>query len=194
MTKKHSLIILVIFILFSIIFFVLANKSSWDNMNIKDFKIASFKDSWGTYPFPAEQINPVSISNAIPELTNRIDKTELYKWKSGNNVYAFVYAIQLKNSPSPSSQNNALFNKEYVNNEETYTQIIPVSYEGKTENMKLYLFDENKFIFVVGGFWSFPESLVEKIVDKYPSKPTESKIMISQEFINNQLVNFFLFP
>ncbi len=192
MTKKHSLIIpIIIFILFSIIFFVLANKPSWDNMTIKDFKITSFRDSWENYPFPAEQVNPTLISNAIPELTNKIDNTELYKWKSGDNTYAFIYAIQLKNSLPPSSQNNVLLNKEYVNNEETYTQIIPVTYDGQTENMKLYLFDENKFIFVVGGFWSFPESLVEKIVDKYPTKPTESKIMIGQEFTENTLINYF---
>jgi len=186
--KKKTLFILVIVLLLIIcfLFFVLFNKqTSWDKMHIKDFKVYSYKDRWENYPFPAEKINLELIGSIIPNTEQNIDKIEAYQWKTNNKVYAFIYIVQLKNELNNfKNREEVKSNQEEILNEQVYVYTVPIDYEGTKENMKLFLFDENKFVFIVGGFWSFPEELVKKLVNKYPSGPTASNLNINNEFIN----------
>lgn len=192
MKKKYfTACSVVILIVIGISLYVLLNdKTSWSNMQIKDFKISSFKDTWENYPFPAEKISPEVINTIIPNLEQNIDKTEMYKWKAGNNTYAFIYVIQLKNKPSDAiGENSIKSGQKYILNEEVYNYDVPITYENNKENMKLYLFDEDKFIFIIGGLWSFPEVLTKKIVNRYPSEPTASNFNINSNFAN-QLISY----
>jgi len=146
-------------------------------MQIKDFKIYSFKDSWENYPFPAEESPPELIGMLVPEIKSNIEGTQLYKWKLGGEVYAFIYAIQLRDKPQKEG-NSISVTKKNILDEEVYFIEIPISYEEAEENLKLYIFDEDKFIFIVGGLWSFPEELIKKLIKKYPENPTKLKIGI----------------
>lgn len=177
---------IILLVLIGILLYSLSNnKTSWDNMQIKDFKISSFKDSWNSYPFPAEKISPEMMNSFIPNIKQNIDKTEVYKWKINNNIYAFIYIIQLKDKPSGIVGENFIKSgQRFILNEEIYTYEVPITYENKRENMNIYLFDEDKFVFIVGGVWSLPEGLIKKLVDKYPSKPTPSNFNIDNEAIS----------
>ena len=191
MKKNHFVVCsIIILVLIGIsLYLLLNNKTSWSNMQIKDFKISSIKDSWENYPFPAEKINLGIINNIIPELEQNIYDTEIYKWRAGNNTYAFVYVIQLKNKlPNVIGENAIKSGQKFVLNEEIYNYNIPITYENNKEDMKIYVFDEDKFIFIVGGLWSFPEALTEKIVNRYPSEPTSSNFDIDNNLVN-QLIS-----
>jgi hypothetical protein len=187
MKKKYLFLLVIILILIgSFLFFILFNRPvSWDKMQIKDFKIYSYKDRWENYPFPAEKINLELIESIIPNTKQNVDKIESYQWKTNNKVYAFIYIIQLKNELSNfKSTEEVKSNQEEISKEQVYVYTIPIDYEGTKENMKVFLFDENRFVFIAGGFWDFPEELVKKLVNKYPSKPTISNLNINSEFVN----------
>jgi len=169
-----SIIVLIVIVL---VVFLFQRQLTWENMQIRDFKIHSFKDSWENYPFPAKDIDLNLIELLIPEIKGNIDEIKFYEWKSGGKTYAFIYAVKLKEKLLEGGSSIPIA-KENILGEEVYFNEIPVSYEGTKEDLRLYIFDEQRFIFVVGGMWSFPEALVKKLIEKYPENPTKSKIDI----------------
>jgi len=198
MNKKIFFVIVIVLVLIMILIlwsYMGANKKlSWNNMQIKDFEIYSYKDRWENYPFPAEKINSNLITKIIPDIGDNIEEIEVYKWKINDEVYSFIYVVQLKNKLSKITEgSNIGLSKKNILNEDVYNYDIPIDYEGKKETMHLYFFDEDKFIFIVGGFWSFSDDLTKKLIDKYPSNPTSSNFNINpynQENIINQITHY----
>ena len=187
MSKKSAIIISIIILLLIAIFlyFTLICKPSWDSMEIKDFKIASFKDIWNDYPFPAEKVNLTMLAPITSNLNMDIKDSDVYKWKSGADTYASISVIQLQNSlDSEAGYAPQQLNKEDIAGEEVYYYDYPVEFGGNQETARFYLFDENKFIFIVGGVRAFPEELIKKIVSKYPTPPTPSKLKVSLDTFN----------
>ncbi|MBA3064221.1 hypothetical protein FP803_02175 [Candidatus Woesearchaeota archaeon] len=181
-----GLLILILILIFS---FSFIPKLTWSDMEIRDFKANLIKDDWGNYPAASDNLEIYLITNSIPEIKNKIDQSEKYIWKDNDNPYAFILISKLndKRDMENIKGRGTKIEKKYISDEEIYFYNNPVEYEGNIENLKIYIWEEDKFFFVVGGFWNIPEGLIKKLIKKYAENPTSSVIEPTRNMLENQI-------
>ncbi len=161
-------------------------KSNWERMDVNNFKVDSIVDQFGTYPYITDT------SKLLPIIQNHINipikDAKEYVWNiQGQQLEAITIIAEAKNNESLSnfkSEGTPLETKN-INNEEIYQYTYKLKLANREQNIIIYIWDEDKFIFIVGGLEEFNDNIAKNIIKKYPSTPTKNKIKPSKEQINN---------
>jgi ABC-type multidrug transport system permease subunit len=172
--KFFTALLLIIVLGFSFKMFL---KPTWDSFQVHDFGIEDTADKYGTYPYIHKLSPIVSIVKRHFSHLPIKDSVE-YVWNvQGEQLEAI--ALIMETSDETYFENlgseGTLVSTSIINNEE----VSSFSKKVKNQEIKFYVWDEKRFLFVLAGPEDFSNHIISDIVSTYPSDPTPNRIKIT---------------
>ena len=173
-------------VIIGLIFLVLATyplvKPGWDRFSIDGFGLDEVSDQFNTYPYITDAMPMVSFIKKHMEIDVRNGKE--YAWNiQGQKTEAIALVLEVKDKEELgrlSGREGSALEMEEIDGEQVYTYPIDVT----GIDAMVYIWDEDKYLFVLAGPMDLGKNVARKAISNYPNPPTPSKFVPKKEDVN----------
>ena len=181
--KKVAAYLISLLILVGVVFSSFALlKPSWGRMTIDDFHINEVVGELGTYPFIADGTSFLSF--VTKHIQVDVKQVKEYSWNiQGQQLIGAAVVLEANSKESLKSIkfDGQSLSSKVINGEEVFYSVRDV----KGRDVAIYIWDEDRFVFIVAGLPELIDMVVGKAVSSYPVQPTKNVILPSETQLKN---------